>query len=42
MIGAIIIIVLLGLLDIMLFVSCVELEKEHEIWEQEHLRKKDD
>lgn len=30
MIGAIIIIVLLGLLDLMLFVACVELEKEKE------------
>ena len=28
MIGAIIILVLLGLLDLMLFVACVELEKE--------------
>lgn len=35
MISAIIILVLLGLMDLMLFVACFELEKEREIEEEE-------
>ena len=39
MISAIIIIVLLGLLDLMLFVACVELEKDRRIDEDERSRR---
>ena len=35
MISAIIILVLLGLMDLMLFVACFEMEKEREIDEEE-------
>lgn len=35
---AIIIIVALGILDVMLFLACFELEKRYEIWEEEHER----
>ena len=39
MISAIIILVLLGLLDLMLFVACVELEKDRRIDEDERGRR---
>ena len=39
MISAIIIIVLLGLLDLMLYVACVELEKDRRIDEDEREQK---
>ena len=39
MISAIIILVLLGLLDLMLFVACVELEKDRRTDEDERSRR---
>lgn len=39
MISAIIIITLLGLLDLMLYVACVELEKDRRIDEDERSRR---
>lgn len=35
MIAAIVILILLALLDVVLFVACVELEKEREVYEQD-------